>query len=343
MKRALILGLWALCCAPLAADEPTADDYFAFFKPALGDWTCTYRCGEKTAEGSYTSRLSTTGRCIEEAGTAILQYPAFQGLSGYDPVVKKWKSSAFNTAGEHWVSYVSTDAAALRREQVTFHWEATVAKPGGRIDVWRGDLTVTVGQDEWKQVFTNQTLNGEQHPDEETHYRRRNAGAHAATNPAPGADPARIFLERIAGQWHSTVAVGDFRAFGQMSALPADDKSAVLVRERISPLDQSATFTGLATMRRGDAPNSVRMTYAANNNDMFEDEFTLRAEGTVLTGKGTRKEVGADGKTTEGDLEVTSPDGERLLWRVTNRRAGEKLQPDVVLHFHRVQFDGRKR
>jgi hypothetical protein len=85
----------------------------------------------------------------------------------------KWKWSAFSATGEHVVSYSSTDAAALRGKAATFTFETSVAKPDGTKDTWRGDLTVTVGKDRWRQIFTNQTCNGEKQPDEEYTYERR--------------------------------------------------------------------------------------------------------------------------------------------------------------------------
>jgi hypothetical protein len=129
--------------------------------------------GDKTAEGTFSAKASPTTRCIVSFGSAIFQYPAFEAIEGYDPGSKMWKWSAFNAAGEHWVTYCSADAEALKGSRPTYKYETTVAKPDGKKDVWRGKLTITFGKDEFRSVFSENTLNGEKQPDEQYVYTRK--------------------------------------------------------------------------------------------------------------------------------------------------------------------------
>ena len=173
MKRFLAFVAASLVCAPLVAAEPTADDYLNFWKTLPGQWVVRVKIGDKTAEGTWQCRLSATKRCLVWYGSAILQYPATQSLDGYDPESKRWKMSAFSTAGEHATTYLSADADALKGNQATFKMEGVVVKPDGKKDTSIGKWTFTIGNDEWKLVCSGLTLNGVPQPDEEYVYTRK--------------------------------------------------------------------------------------------------------------------------------------------------------------------------
>jgi hypothetical protein len=172
--RTVFLVIPCLFCAPAIAAEPTADDYLKFFtKGGEGEWVVKVKIGDKWGEGTFSAKVSLTKNCIVCFGSAILDYPAYQEIDGYDPGSKKWKWTAFNTAGEHWVTYLSGDAEALKGNQATFTFETTIAKPDGKKDVWRGSLKVKWEKDAFTNVFSEQTLNGGKQPDEDYIFMRK--------------------------------------------------------------------------------------------------------------------------------------------------------------------------
>jgi hypothetical protein len=150
---------------PLAAEEPTADDYLNFFKPFVGEWTVKYKLGDKTGECDFSLSLSSTKRCFAWQQGAMDEFPAVQSLDGYDGATKKWKSSAFDAAGDHWVTYYSTDAKSLKGTQATFEMDQTQTKLDGTVIRWRYKATFIMKPNEIKVIQTEQTRNGEKLPD----------------------------------------------------------------------------------------------------------------------------------------------------------------------------------
>lgn len=175
MKRiaALILA-WLVCTSVVISSEPTADDYLKFFEPLLGEWAMTAKIGDTVGEGTFSCRLARTGNCLLWYGSAIAPYPASQSLDGYDPVLKKWKGCSFSADGRHQViTYLPTDAEALKSNRAEFKCEATESKATGEVVTWEWKATFVFGDNEWKLFIKDQIKNGEKTPDEEIVYKRK--------------------------------------------------------------------------------------------------------------------------------------------------------------------------
>ena len=197
MKRFLAFVAASLVCAPVVAAEPTADDFLTFWKPLPRQWVVRVKIGDKTAERTWQCRLSETKRSLVCYGSALLQYPAFQSVDGYDPESKRWKIAAFTTAGEHTIIYLGADADALKGKQATFKMEGVVVKPDGKKDTLLGKWIFTIiGNDEWKLVCSGLTLNGDKQRDEEYVFTRKSAAIKGV--------PREVLkeLEYLAGVWN---------------------------------------------------------------------------------------------------------------------------------------------
>ena len=103
----------------------------------------------------------------------------------------------YNTVGEHWVVYMSSDAQSLKGNRATFKYETTIAKPHGKKDVWRGEFTVTTSANRWTQAYANQTLNGVTQPNDEYVYERVKTTAAASPLPKEVAQELDYFV----GDW----------------------------------------------------------------------------------------------------------------------------------------------
>jgi hypothetical protein len=182
------------------AAGPAAQDYFNFIKRVEGDWTVKGKTGEKSQESTFSARVPAGSRCVVSSIGAILQYPALEAIEGYDPAAKKWKWSAIANTGEQLVCYSTADAASLKGDRATFNFETTMAKPDGKTDTFRGEMAITILNDQWTQVYTNQMLNGEKLPDEKYVYSRK-----TAPGTASGAT-AKEVLAQAQGKWTKNLA-----------------------------------------------------------------------------------------------------------------------------------------
>jgi hypothetical protein len=94
-----VVGIVAILVTPAAvAQELTADDYIAFWKPVVGSWKTTTEMDGKVLPGAWRARLSANGKCLVtyyEGGHA----PSSQSIDGYDPVSKKWTLVGFDAGG----------------------------------------------------------------------------------------------------------------------------------------------------------------------------------------------------------------------------------------------------
>jgi hypothetical protein len=160
---------------------------------------------------------------------------------------------------------------------------------------------------------------------------------------ARGEDLARAFLQRHVGSWHSKTLSGDNKGFGVMSAAFSEDKTAVLVKEKIFALDMTLPWNGRAIIRSTEKPNTLRMYYSAEDGTQFEDEFTVTKEGTSLSATGTRRGFGGDGKSFSADLVTSSPNEDQITLKATNGKMGDKKLPDLTLRFTRVKHDDSAR
>jgi hypothetical protein len=151
-------------------------------------------------------------------------------------------------------------------------------------------------------------------------------------------DLTKPFMERMAGQWHSKLTAGDFKGFGLLSARFSEDRTALLARELIVPLDQSAVWHGMSILQPTETPNTFRECYSAQNGTQLVFEFTIAKEGNAFVGKGRQRGFGADGKVRLGDLTI-SVDEQSVTWKVSNRKNGGKDEPDLIMQFSRVKFD----
>ncbi|MGI6420270.1 MAG: hypothetical protein ACOX1P_31960 [Thermoguttaceae bacterium] len=78
--------------------EPTADDYMKFFKYVAGQWKTKGTIGGESFEGTWSSELSPTGRCLVAYSTMDGK-PFDHVLHGYDPEAKCWTGLGFQADG----------------------------------------------------------------------------------------------------------------------------------------------------------------------------------------------------------------------------------------------------
>lgn len=157
------------------AAEPTADDYIGFFKPLFGEFDAKAKVGDKQAETQLRCRLLANKKCCITSLGEVPPYPAFTSIDGYDPSAKKWKMTGFDTAGDHWITYLWADAETLKnRERGSLNASAQQIKPDGTVIEWKGKWTYTFADGKIVVFITEQTRNGEKTPDEEYAYTRKN-------------------------------------------------------------------------------------------------------------------------------------------------------------------------
>ncbi|MCL4195406.1 MAG: hypothetical protein KJZ87_26950, partial [Thermoguttaceae bacterium] len=102
MKRStfwfVLAGMSAMLAGPLAAAEPTAEDYITYHMPLLGDWKASAEEAGKVYSGDASWRLAAGGKCfllrVNLAGR-----PGDQDLVGYDPAAKKLLDISVGTDG----------------------------------------------------------------------------------------------------------------------------------------------------------------------------------------------------------------------------------------------------
>ncbi|MCR4412748.1 MAG: hypothetical protein NUV77_10025 [Thermoguttaceae bacterium] len=315
-----VLGVVLLLSAPLAAGEPTADAYLDFFKPIVGQWTVKAKMGDKTAEGTFSATLSPTKRSLVCTGSAWFQFPAFQSIDGYDPESKKWKTSGFNAAGEHWVTYYSADAESLKGSQATFKVETIIAKLDGTKDTWRAIDTITIGKGQWKSLWTSQTLNGEKQPDEEYIFVRREAAV------SPAADAA---AEKALKEW------GDFLVGGTWTATDAqgkklEDRWEWLLNKSFLYVTRRLDGQVLLVAIGGPDPATGRWTYwvFAEQGRIFQGVNRIGKKGEFLY-QGAGKHKGQS-SFVKGEVAKLGPD--KLQEKVLeNIQDGKRLPAEVLV------------
>ena len=130
MKPTVLVATCFICVPGLAA-EPTADDYLTFFKPIIGEWNATFRSGDSISQGELTLSLSPTKGSIIESARGFGPIPAFDGVSGFDPETKSWKSLFFNAKGECVTRYCC--APKLKGNEASFQVRFLTADPTGQV------------------------------------------------------------------------------------------------------------------------------------------------------------------------------------------------------------------
>lgn len=172
MKLTVVL-VTCFICAPVLAAEPTADDYFKFFTPILGDsWDVTFRSGSDSAVGQFSCKLSPAGKCVIESAGEVGSFPAYDGVSGFDPETKKWKSCFFNTKGECVTRYCYTPK--LEGNEATFQVEVLNVASSGQVTKEKASWRVKiVSPKRWEIHATDMTRNGQKQPDLEAVFERK--------------------------------------------------------------------------------------------------------------------------------------------------------------------------
>lgn len=132
MKRALLLlpvvaTLMGNCV--FGADEPTAEEYLAFFKFTVGKWNIRIDGNEV---GTVTWEVSPNRKCIESMAVLNGQ-PANHGLGGYDPGDKCWTDHTFYLDGGISVAKTKLDPATIKAGPVgsTLKWQWLFTEANG--------------------------------------------------------------------------------------------------------------------------------------------------------------------------------------------------------------------
>jgi hypothetical protein len=156
-----------VCAAVSSAAEPTAKEYLSFFKPIVGDWNVTFRTGGADAVCQWKGDLSPTKQCLIEHFSGIDAVPAFDGVSGFDPRTRKWKSLFFNAKGDAVSRYCQ--AAKLEGKEATFQVEFRHVTADGKESqekaTWRFKI---VSDNRWEIRATDRIVDGEKQPDLES-------------------------------------------------------------------------------------------------------------------------------------------------------------------------------
>jgi hypothetical protein len=168
MTRALAFVVACAVCSSAGAAEPTADDYVSFFKPLAGEWAMKVTIGDKHSDAQFDAKLLPDKKCFVSTFSGVRPYPAFTSIDGYDPAAKKWKVTAFDTAGDHWVTYLSANAETLKGgKPATLDCSGEQIQPDGTVIRWKSKWTYSFDDNKFVIKITQQTRNGEKTPDEE--------------------------------------------------------------------------------------------------------------------------------------------------------------------------------
>lgn len=125
------------------AEEPTIEDYTAFWQPCVGSWKMTNDADGKITTGIFKFRIAPNKKCVllYHGGVGV---PFTQQLQGYDPVAKKLVAYGFTENGNFQIQTIGIDGfkkGMKAKQGVGGDWE---------MKVFAADGTTTTSTSNWK-------------------------------------------------------------------------------------------------------------------------------------------------------------------------------------------------
>jgi hypothetical protein len=107
--------------------------------------------------------MPSTGKCLIESARGFGQIPDFDGVSGYDPETKSWKSLFFNKKGECVTRHCY--APELKGNEASFRVRFSFAGPDGKVTKENATWQIKISPRRYEIKSTDAVKDGEEQPD----------------------------------------------------------------------------------------------------------------------------------------------------------------------------------
>jgi hypothetical protein len=125
-----------------------------------------------TATTQLSLSLPHPKQCFIESARGFGPIPDFDGVSGFDPETKKWKSVFFNAKGECVTRYCHTPK--LEGKEASFQVEFLNAAPTGQVTKEKATWRFRIVSEKRSEIHaTNLTKDGQTQPDIEAVFERK--------------------------------------------------------------------------------------------------------------------------------------------------------------------------
>lgn len=161
--------------SPVAAAEPTVDDFVNHYRPLLGDWKVKLDVGGEKQIGKARWELAKNEKCLL-ISVEFEKRPAVQALIAFNPVTKKSTQTSVDADGMLGVASVelpNLKPNSTMSKGTIGKWEATRYKPDGTTTKATETLKcLQADKDCFVFVWADRTENGESLPDFKLTYYR---------------------------------------------------------------------------------------------------------------------------------------------------------------------------